>query len=215
MKETSDQVKPDVDGRMGRGEKMTTQVKKDVPEQNWDRVWALNPLVIITTSDSEGCANAAPYGMCMRVCHKPLKIAFSVNRKWDTCQNIKGTGEFVVNVPSDNVDMLKKIMITAKHFPPGVNELDKAGLTSLPSRIIEPPRIKECKAHFECKVDWMKDVGDHSLVVGNVVAVSIDGDCITRNYGLKINKLRPIHYLGKFYKTVFVGIGKIHDVAGL
>jgi flavin reductase (DIM6/NTAB) family NADH-FMN oxidoreductase RutF len=111
--------------------------------------------------------------------------------------------------------MLKKIMITAKHFPPRVNELDKARLTSLPSRKIKPPRIKECKAHFECKVDWMKEIGGHSLVVGNVIAVSIDEDCITRNYELKINKLRPVHYLGKFYKTIFVGVGKIHDVEKL
>jgi flavin reductase (DIM6/NTAB) family NADH-FMN oxidoreductase RutF len=175
-------------------------VKKDVPEQNWGRVWALNPLVIVTTSDSEGFVNAAPYGMCMRVCHKPLMIALSVNQKWDTYKNIKQTGEFVVNVPSDNVNMLQKIMITGKHFPPRVNELDKAGLTSLPSRKIKPPRIKECKAHFECKIDWMKEVGGYSLVVGNVVAV---------------NKLRPVHYLGKFYKTIFVGVGEIHDVEKL
>ena len=187
-------------------------IKKDVPQQNWDRVWALNPLVLVTTSDSEGFTNAAPFGMCMRVCHKPLKIAVCVNQKWDTCKNIKETGEFVVNVPSDNPKILKQIMITAKHFPPRVNELDEAGLTSLPSTKIEPLRIMECKAHFECKVDWIKDIETHSLIVGNVVAVSIDGDCITKNYKLKIDRLRPVHYLGKYYKTIFVGVGKIHDV---
>jgi flavin reductase (DIM6/NTAB) family NADH-FMN oxidoreductase RutF len=187
-------------------------IKKDVPQQKWDRVWALNPLVIVTTSDSEGFVNAAPYGMCMRVCHEPLMIAVSVNQKWDTCKNIKETKEFVVNVPSDETSMLKKIFIMAKRFPPRVNELDKAGLTSLPSIKIKPPRIEQCKAHFECKVDWIKDVGDYSLVVGNVVAVSIDGDCITQNYELKIDKLRPIHYLGKFYKTIFIGVGEVHNV---
>ncbi len=189
--------------------------KKDVPQQSWDKVWALNPLVIVTTSDSEGFVNAAPYGMCMRVCHKPLMLAFSVNQKWDTHKNIKDTGEFVVNVPSDNANMLKQIMITGKHFPPRVNELDKAGLTALPSRKIRPPRIKECKAHFECEVAWMKEVGNHSLVVGNVVAVSIDEDSVTENYELKIDTLRPVHYLGKFYKTIFVGVGEIHDVETL
>jgi flavin reductase (DIM6/NTAB) family NADH-FMN oxidoreductase RutF len=189
--------------------------KKDVPQQSWDRVWALNPLVIVTTSDSEGFVNAAPYGMCMRVCHKPLKIAFSVNQKWDTYKNVRQTSEFVVNVPSDNGDMLKQIMITGEHFSPRVNELDKAGLTALPSRKVKPPRIAECKAHFECRVDWMKDVGNHSLVVGNVEAVSIDEDSVTRNYELKIDRLRPVHYLGKFYKTIFVGVGQIHDVEKL
>jgi flavin reductase (DIM6/NTAB) family NADH-FMN oxidoreductase RutF len=64
-------------------------------------------------------------------------------------------------------------------------------------------------------VDWIKDVSNHSLVVANVVAVSIDGDCITKDYELKIDKLRPVHYLGKFYKTIFVGVGEIHDVERL
>ncbi len=187
--------------------------KKDVPQKSWDRVWALNPLVIVTTSDSEGFVNAAPYGMCMRVCHKPLMIAFSVNQKWDTCRNVRETGEFAVNVPSDDANMLKQIMIIAKHFPPRVNELEQAGLTALPSRKIRPPRIEECKAHFECTVNWTKEVGNHSLVVGNVVAVSIDGDCITEKYELKIDRLRPVHYLGKLYKTIFVGAGEIYDTS--
>ena len=186
--------------------------KKDVPQENWERVWALNPLVVVTTSDLGGFANAAPYGMCMRVCHKPLMIGFSVNRRWDTYRNVKETGEFVVNVPSDNDDMLKKVMIMARRFPPRVNELDKAGLTSLPSRKIRPPRIGECKSHFECKVDWIKEVGDHHLVVGNVVAVSIDEDCITEKYELIIDKLRPVHYMGKLYKAVFVGTGEVHNI---
>ena len=160
--------------------------KKDVPEVRWDWIWALNPLVIITTIDSEGIVNAAPFGMCMRLSHKPLMIGFSVNQKWHTRKNIKETGEFVVNIPSENRETLKKIMITATHFPPKVNELDEAGFLSLPSRKIRPPRVEQCKAHFECKVDWTREISNHTLVVGNVLAVSVDEDCITDNFELII-----------------------------
>jgi flavin reductase (DIM6/NTAB) family NADH-FMN oxidoreductase RutF len=139
-------------------------------------------------------------------------LAFSVNQKWHTRENVRETGEFVVNIPSDDSEMLKKLMITAKHFPPRVNELDEAGLTALPSKKIKPPRIGECKAHFECRVDWMREVANHSLVVGNVVAVSIDEDCITENYELIIDKLRCVHYLGKVYKDIFIGIGAKHRI---
>ncbi len=31
--------------------------KKDVPEEKWDWVWALNPLVLVTTTDREGFKN--------------------------------------------------------------------------------------------------------------------------------------------------------------
>jgi flavin reductase (DIM6/NTAB) family NADH-FMN oxidoreductase RutF len=186
--------------------------KIDVPEEKWDWVWALNPLVLITTVDREGCINAAPYGMCMRVCHKPLMLAFGVNRKWHTRENVSETGEFTVNIPSDDPDLLKKLMVTAKPFPPKVNELTEAGLTALPSKKVKPPRVGECKAHFECRVDWMREVGDHWLVVGTVLAASVDADCVTERFELIVDKLRPVHYLGKMYKNIFIGIGEKHHV---
>ena len=58
----------------------------------------------------------------------------------------------------------------------------------------------------------MKEVGNHSIVVGNVAAVSIDEDSVTETYELKIDTLHRVHYLGKFCKTIFVGVGKMHDV---
>ena len=38
------------------------------------------------------------------------------------------------------------------------------------------------------------------MVVGTVVAVSIDEDCVTEKYDLKMDALRPVHYLERFIK---------------
>lgn len=77
------------------------------------------------------------------------------------------------------------------------------------------PADHPAKAYFECEVAWMKEVGNHSIVVGNVAAVSIDEDSVTETYELKIDTLHRVHYLGKFCKTIFVGVGKMHDVETL
>ena len=36
------------------------------------------------------------------------------------------------------------------------NELAKAGLTADPRARAAPPRIAECRSHFECKVEWTR-----------------------------------------------------------
>ena len=41
--------------------------------------------------------------------------------------------------------------MTATHFPAGVDEMRKAGLTPAPSRLVKPPRVAESPAHLECR----------------------------------------------------------------
>jgi len=133
-------------------------VKKiDVPPEHWDRLFAPSAcLVMITTADAQGRVNAASFGTCVRVCHDPVFIAFTVGATKDTYNNILATEEFVVNVPPFERETLEKVRVVGLEFPPGVNELEKAGLNAIPSRIVKPPRINECRSHFECKVEWTK-----------------------------------------------------------
>src|SRR6266540_3955822 len=147
--------------------------KVDVPSEHWDRLFAPSAcLVMITTVDKEGRINAASFGTCVRVCHDPVFIAFTVGATKDTYNNVLATEEFVVNVPSFEREILEKVRVVGLEFPPGVNELEKTGLTSLPSTVVKPPRIAECKSHFECKVEWTKQWRHRITVLGPVAAPS-------------------------------------------
>jgi flavin reductase (DIM6/NTAB) family NADH-FMN oxidoreductase RutF len=88
------------------------------------------------------------------------------------------TGEFVVNVPTEDIttEVLKAAMITEKPCPAGSNEIERAGLTPIPSEKVRPPRVKECIAHYECILDWHRG----GLIVGKVVAVSVDKSLMDR-----------------------------------
>jgi len=110
----------------------------------------LKPAVIITTVGKDGSTNAAPYSWFSIVDYNPPRILFSTNMKRDTYRNVLETREFVLNYPSTR--LLRQIWITSKHFPYGVSELEKANLTGFPSEKVKPPRIKECRAHIECRV---------------------------------------------------------------
>src|SRR5690606_32518545 len=99
----------------------------------------------------------------------------------------------------------EKVMVTGLPFAPGVDELAKADLTAIASRVVRPPRVLECPRHFECKVEWTKRwAGDRLMVCGRVVAASVDADCVDKKGYLQWDRARPAHYCGAPYGAVFV-----------
>lgn len=193
-------------------------LKVDVPEKHYDRLASpVASLVIITTVDKAGRVNAASFATCLRNNHIPTTYEFTVDMHKDTAANVLATGEFVVNIPSFDRAILEKVMIVGLPFAPGVNELEKAGLTAIPSKVVKPPRIAECKAHFECKVEWTKQWLESRLtVVGRVVAASADRDCIDSEGYVIHDKMRPAHYCGHAYlkdgKMKFVASYEVMEV---
>jgi flavin reductase (DIM6/NTAB) family NADH-FMN oxidoreductase RutF len=187
--------------------------KIDVPPEHWDRLFAPSScLVMITTVDDQGHINAASFGTCVRVCHDPVYIAFTTSVTKDTCQNVLATQEFVVNVPPFEREILEKVRVVGLEFPTGVNELNEAGLTAIASRVLKPPRIAECRSHFECKLEWTKQWLHRVMVVGKVVAASVDEGCTDDNGYVVWDKLKPAHYSGHEYKTKFVAAYQFMDV---
>jgi len=76
---------------------------------------------------------------------------------------------------------LEAVRIVGLPFSPGTNELDKAGLTSLASTHVAPPRIQQMPRNFECHVQWTKEWTGRLMVVGEVVAAAVDADCVDVN----------------------------------
>lgn len=190
-------------------------MKKQVPVRHWDRAFAPSScLAMITTVDGQGRVNAGSFGTCVRVCHDPLYVSFTSSVGKDTTRNVLETGEFVVNVPPFEKEILGKVGIVGLRFAPGVNELDRAGLTALASTTVRPPRIAECKSHFECCVEWTREWVGRVMVVGKVVAVSIDEDCVDVEGYVVWDRLRPAHYCGGPYSNRFVAAYQVMD-AGL
>jgi flavin reductase (DIM6/NTAB) family NADH-FMN oxidoreductase RutF len=149
--------------------------KVELKLENWGQFPLITPLVIITTISKEGIPNAAIKSWVMTVGGTPPLIIFSCSMQHDTARNVIGTKEFVVNVP--NNDIAEKALITAKPFPRNVNEIEKAGLTAIPSKMVKPPSIEECIAHAECTLKEVKQfpIGEYgNLFIGKVVYASVN-----------------------------------------
>lgn len=181
--------------------------KVTVPEAHWDAMFAPSScLTIITTMDAEGRTNAATFATTTRVNHGPVYIAFALNAEppSDTCANVLATGTFVVNVVPFHEEMLRKAQIVGLPFAAGVNELERADLTALPSVVVPPVRIQECPVHFECEVAWTHSWEHRMMVCGRVVGVSADEDCYDPRGVLRWESVRPSHYCGAAYEGNFV-----------
>jgi flavin reductase (DIM6/NTAB) family NADH-FMN oxidoreductase RutF len=139
------------------------------------------PIAWVVTQDESGLVNAAPYSFFNAFSDNPVVIGFGAGPKApgalkDTAANIRATGEFVVNLVPESA--VVGMNITAIDFPPEVDELKEAGLTTLPSAKIKPPRIAESPVALECVTFQLIPAGRHTIVLGRVVAVHINDDCV-------------------------------------
>jgi len=154
-------------------------------ERNWyrERSFIVRPIVLITTVNGEEKPNAAVKTNFMTL-SSMKSYAFCCSPEHHTYQNIMETGEFVINVPTEDIidKVLKAAVITEKPCPGGVNEIERVGLTPIPSEKVRPSRVKECLAHYECLLDWYKG----SLIVGKVVAVSADKSLLDKTDSRKM-----------------------------
>lgn len=175
------------------------------PEKYWDRLWAPGGHVAIVTSvDKDGHVNAASYATAVRIVHNPVQIAFTTSLKGHTRANILETNQFVVNLPSFERTILEAVRVVGLPFDKGVNELEKAGLTAIPSQTVKAPRIEECTRHFECEVVWTKEWLGRMMVVGNVLAASVWADCVNAKGYLLWDKIKPVAFAGAPYFNTFV-----------
>ena len=110
------------------------------------------PVSIVTTVNSTGKLNAAPYSLVLPYCSSPKnpQMLLIVNKSWHTAKNIVENGEFVLNYPGTG--KVKDIEETSRYYEAGVNEIEYTDFTTMFSNHVKPPRIKECYQHVECRV---------------------------------------------------------------
>jgi flavin reductase (DIM6/NTAB) family NADH-FMN oxidoreductase RutF len=142
----------------------------EVQPEDYIKIIAPPPVVLVSTLYSS-VKNIAPFGMVMPISHNPPMIALGIFERWDTFQNIIETQDFVVAYPTP--DLIKQIETAAERWPRNISEFEKAGLTPIRSKLVQPFRVKECQVNLECQLEWCKPAGDHHIVVGKIVAAYI------------------------------------------
>ena len=181
---------------------------------------APRPIAWVTSMDEEGRLNAAPFSSYNYLCTDPPIVGMGVTNKpgrerlpKDTAHNIRRTGEYVINVVTE--DLLEKMNVCATDFPAGTNELEMAGLTTAPSSMVKVPRIAEAHAALECREFTTMEIGRSRIVLGRVVAMYVEDKFVDpAGPYIKADELDAVgrmNGLGNYVKTrdAFVTVPRI------
>ena len=162
------------------------------------------PIGWISTVNLVGQPNLAPFSFFNAVCPNPPHVLFCPNVRGtdhqakDSLLNVRATGEFVVNIVTE--DLAEAMNLTSTQLPDEVNEFEFGDLSISPSKAVRPPRVAESPIHYECKMVHIFDLGDQpgggSVVIGRVVHIHVDESVLFGKDKIDVTRLKPIGRLG-------------------
>ena len=182
------------------------------------------PIALVSSQDSKGNLNCAPFSYFSMVSHDPPLICIGPcmgrKDKKDTWKNIEETGEFVVNI------MSSWYVESANHacgtFDADVDEMAVSGLTTLPSLVVKPPRVAEAAVQLECQlVESKHSMGltsgelSSTLIIARVVKIHVYDGVLQpgwKDTGKPLvdpKKLDPISRLGG---NTYASLGELFDI---
>ncbi len=149
---------------------MKEEVSFSLNKHDWHPSPILGQIVLITTLNADGTSNIAPKSWISMMAFEPPILALGCNLQHWTAQNTLARKEFVVNMPGAELAEI----VWKSHELPHPRPVEAAGLTAIPALKVKPPRVEECKAHLECVLDRHLAYGDEVILLGQIVAASID-----------------------------------------
>lgn len=157
------------------------------------------PIAVVSTRNSNGTNNVAPFSFFTAVSAKPMIVAFcplirtSTGSMKDTPTNIFREKEFVINMVSEGI--VEKINLTSTELPYGEDEFVFAGLTPIDSEKVKAKRIKESLIHFECilrdHISYGDQPGCGQIITGEVVKVHIAQELLDQGR-IVTTKFKPV-----------------------
>ncbi len=125
--------------------------------------------VVWAVAEHAGRRSICPLGWKMNTSHAPLMMAISVAPARFTHGLISGSGEFVLAWPGE--DLAEATLYCGTHSGRDVDKFRQTGLTPLPAKYVRAPLVKECVANLECRLAGKLESGDHTIFVGEILAV--------------------------------------------
>lgn len=166
----------------------------------------LYPLPVVMVScrypgtDDAKCTNPALQGKpniitvawAGTVCTNPPMLSISVRPERYSYHIIEKSGEFVVNLTTEA--LVRATDYCGVRSGRDVDKFKEMQLTPLPSKEIAAPGIAESPVNIECRVREITPLGSHSMILADVVNVTVDGSYMSENGKFELNSTGLVAY---------------------
>lgn len=153
------------------------------------------PIAWISTRSAAGVGNLAPHSFFTVSCANPPIVQFTSVGDKDTLRNVRETGEFVINVASASMTGL--VNDSSAPFDAGVDEAEALDIGLEPSARVAVPRVADAPASIECRLHSTVELGDSTIVLGDVLAVTVVSSALAADGLPDMAALQPVSRLGR------------------
>ena len=171
-------------------------------KQNWKPGNMLNPVpaVMVSVADKKGNNNIITVAWAGTICTNPPMLSISVRPERHSYNMLKETGEFVVNLTTEELAFACDYCgVTSGR---DVNKYEKLNLTPLKMQNVNAPGIAESPVNIECKIREIKELGSHHMFIADVVGVTVDDKYMDEKNKFHLEYAKPIVYShGTYLKT--------------
>lgn len=163
-------------------------------KKNIGAVSAVSPIpaFMATCADKEGNSNIITISYGGTINAIPPMVYISVRDSRYSYHMLKETGEFVVNIPGENLTKETDLcgILSAKK----VNKWEAAKLTPVQASIVKVPMIKECPVNIECVTRHIIALGSHDIFLAEIVATHVDEEVLNDKNKIMIDKFKPFAF---------------------
>lgn len=147
---------------------------------------------LCTKKELAGKPNIITVAWAGTVCTNPPMVSISVRPERYSYHLIEESGEFVINLTTEA--LVKATDFCGVRSGREIDKFKEMKLTPQVSQHISAPGIAESPVNIECKVHEIKPLGSHSMIIADIVGVTIDDTYMTPNGKFDLNSANLVTY---------------------
>lgn len=165
-----------------------------MPKEIWKPGNMLYPVppVLVTCHNKKGESNMLTVAWAGTICSTPAMLSISVRKERYSHAMLMETGEFVVNLPTE--DLVWETDEAGVRSGRDLNKWESLHLHQEEGKILSVPMILECPVNMECKVKQVLELGSHDLFLAEIVAVHVDSVLLDEKKRLQLEKAKLLAY---------------------
>ena len=170
-------------------------------KQNWKPGNMLNPVpaVMVSLADKDGKNNIITVAWAGTICTNPPMLSISVRPERYSYNMIKNTGEFVVNLTTE--ELVRACDFCGVKSGRDVDKFKEMKLTPLKMEHVSAPGISESPVNIECRVVEAKELGSHTMFIAEVLGVTVDESHMDEKGKFLINEAGLVMYShGEYFR---------------